>query len=106
MSKKVKKLTKSITKVAKSAVGLNLAKDVLGDITGANAAEAAAKRQEAEQARIAQAQQNLERNLAVDLTNQGSAEVIAGGSAAESSGDDRRKRRRGSGALSSTLGIT
>jgi hypothetical protein len=104
MSKKVKKLTKSITKVAKSVVGLDLAKGVLGDITGANAAEAAAKRQEAEQARIAQAQQNLERNLAVDLTNQSSAEVIAGGSAAESA-DDRRKRRRGSGALSSTLGI-
>lgn len=104
MSKKVKKLTKSITKVAKSVTGLNLAKDVFGDITGANAAEAAAKRQEAEQSRIAAAQQNLERNLAVDLTNQNSAEVIAGGSAAESS-DDRRKRRRGSGALSSTLGI-
>jgi len=86
-------------------IGGELLKDAVGELTGANAAEAAAKRQEAEQARIAAAQQNLERNLAVDLTNQGSAEVIAGGSAAESSSDDRRKRRRGSGALSSTLGI-
>ena len=95
-------------------------KQVLGSLTGANAAKSAqreadraAREAQAQEAQIAARQeqqqlalQNMQANAQVDLTTDNLTSVIAGGSADLSGvGTDAMKKKRPPGGLASSLGL-
>jgi type II secretory pathway pseudopilin PulG len=96
---------KKVSKIVKKSLGLGLAGGLLGDDSAEKEAKRAQEALAAQQRQMEQQQRQLQENMAVDLSGENLADVVAGGSAEFQAAESDPKRKRRVGGLSSALGV-